>query len=154
MTFTSGDPLTPLAALLNQAVDEGKAYTDSKVQTIETIGWTYFSPVADAGWSTLTCRWRSFGPIVELRLGARYSGATITADSGGDFADVGVFTSGGWPPEILPSDMQYARAWKTYHGVIGTLIQPTGAVSIVDMMPGTSFASGNGVNIKAIYMVG
>lgn len=156
MTFTSGDPLTPLATLLNQAVDEGKVYTDDAVgaAALVVIPWTTFSPTTSANWTAGTCRYRMFGGIVEIRLTADYSGPTITADSGGDFYDVTVFSGVGFPAGMLPSDQQYARAWKSLHGVIGVLMQPTGMSQIVDMMPGSSFGSGDGVNIKAIYMVG
>lgn len=157
MTFTSGDSATPMASLFNQAVDEGKAYTDDAVGSaaLVVIPWTTFSPTASANFSTGACRYRMYGGIAEIRLTASYSGPTLTTtNSDGDIGDKSVFSGGGFPAGILPSDMQYVQAWKSLHGRIAALIQPSGSVLITDMTPGSSFASGNGVNIKAIYMVG
>lgn len=155
MTFTSGDSATPMATLLNQAVTEGKAYTDTQLAVID---WTVFTPTVAAGWTAGSCRYRQFGPIREIRLEATYSGATLTANSVGDIPNTDLFTGAGFPAGILPSQNLYLHGTR-YRGSGGDLsygiyLSASGRTVITDTHPTSTLASGDIVFLTATYMVG
>lgn len=151
MTFTIGDPITPLATLLNQAVDEGVAYTDAQLAVVD---WTIFTPTASTDWTAGTCRYRQFGPIVETRLFATYTGATLTAASDGNITNKQMFTGVGFPAGTLPSDNQVFRGYKSSSGPVGGRFYTNGMVYAEHMYPTDTLASGVDVSVQAIYMVG
>lgn len=153
MTFNAGAPIQPLEDLLNQAVDEGKAYTDSE---LAVVPWTVFTPTVAANFTAGTCRYHKFGPIVEVRLAATYNGSTVTASSAGNISpNFDMFTGVGFPAGSLPSETLFVSAHK---GTVDSLVQmyfyPTGQVRIVAAFPNSTIASGDVLEFVAIYMVG
>lgn len=155
MTFTSGDSATPMATLLNQAVTEGKAYTDAQ---LAVVNWTVFTP-APAGVSTAgVCRYRKFGPLVEIRLALNYQESSRTADSVGDLLNADLFTGAGFPADILPSQNLYIHGtrYRSAEGDLscGVYLSATGRTVITDMYPTATLTAGDQIFITTVYMVG
>lgn len=154
MAFSIGDALTPLYQKFNQAVDEAKAYVDS---LLAVINWTVFTPTAAAGFTAGTCRYRKFGPIVEIRLEATYTGATVTAPADGNMANKAVWTGVGFPAGILPSQTLNVNTQKrgtSGDASPGARLTAAGAMELYDMHPTATLVNTEVVVTTAIYMVG
>ena len=154
MTFTSGDSLTPLATLLNQAVTEGKAYTDTQLSVIH---WTMFTPTAGGSSTAGVCRYRKFGPMVEIRLAITYQGSGLTAGSDGNLTDTTLFTGAGFPAGILPSQTLYLHAhrYRTAAGLsCGVYMAASGLMVITDMYPTATLVGDDQVFITATWATG
>ena len=155
MTFSSGDSATPMAALLNQAVTEGKAYTDAQ---LAVINWTTFTPTAGGSSTAGVCRYRKFGPMVEIRLAITYQGSGITAGADGYMGLTTVLTGVGFPAGILPSQTLFLSGRLQRTGVfiiaLGCHLSATGELRVSDSHPSATMISDDLIFVTATYATG
>lgn len=99
--------------------------------------------ITDAtGWTLGSYSYRKIGNVLYLRVANTRSGATITADAGGNIADTAVFTLG---PAFLPFTNVYSAFRSTSSGGSAQLSSASGVMSIVDMHSTSTITTSQGI---------
>lgn len=82
-----------------------------------------------AGWTIASSTYRRVANVLYVRVGVTRTGATITADAGGNIADTALYTLGS---AFAPFTTVYGAFRSTVSGGAAQ-INPTGTATIVDM---------------------
>jgi hypothetical protein len=113
-------------------------------------GWleTGFTPAT--GWSSSTCYVRQVGKLIEVRLYVQRTGADITAPASGNITDntLGTIAAAYWPNYYVAGNFLSTVSSG------GALLDSDGTVTLRDIHPTSTIATGNSIHFHATYFKG